>query len=84
MALPSQPVTLTVEQIADLNTKLSTLRHDINNNLLLIMASAELVRYKPETAEQMMTTLLDQPPKITGKMSQFSAEFEQLLGITKS
>ena len=83
MALPPQSVTLTAEQIADLNTKLATLRHDINNNLLLIMASAELVRYKPETAEQMMGTLLDQPPKITEKMSQFSAEFEQLLGITK-
>lgn len=83
MALPQQPVTLTAEQIADLNAKLATLRHDINNNLLLIMASAELVRYKPETAEQMMSTLLDQPPKITEKMSQFSAEFEQLLGIPK-
>jgi hypothetical protein len=83
MVLPPQPVTLTVEQIADLNAKLATLRHDINNTLLLIMASAELVRYKPETAEQMMATLLDQPPKITEKMSQFSLEFEQLLGIAK-
>ena len=84
MALPQQPVTLSVEQIAELNAKLATLRHDINNTLLLIMAAAELVRYKPDTAEQMMGTLLDQPPKITEKMSQFSAEFEQLFGITKS
>jgi hypothetical protein len=83
MVLPQQPVTLTAEQIADLNTKLSTLRHDINNTLLLIMASAELVRYKPDTAEQMMSTLLDQPPKITDKMTQFSKEFEQLFGITR-
>ena len=83
MALPQQPVTLSAEQITDLNAKLATLRHDINNTLLLIMASAELVRYKPDTAEQMMATLLDQPPKITEKMSQFSVEFERLLGIIK-
>jgi hypothetical protein len=84
MALPKQPVTLTPEQVADLNRKLSTLRHDINNNLLLIMASAELVRVKPETTVKMMTTLLEQPTKITDAMSKFSTEFEQALGIKKS
>ena len=84
MALPQQPVTLTVEQIAELNTKLSTLRHDMNNNLLLIMASAELVRFKPEDATKMMDTLLDQPQKITDMMNKFSAEFEQTFGITRS
>lgn len=83
MALPQQSVTLSAAQIADLNAQLATLRHDINNTLLLIMASAELVRYKPDTAEQMMATLLEQPPKITEKMSQFSVQLEQLLGITK-
>jgi hypothetical protein len=84
MALPKQPVTLTPEQIADLSRKLATLRHDINNNLLLIMASAELVRVKPETTEKMMNTLLDQPPKITDAMTRFSNEFEAILGIKKS
>jgi hypothetical protein len=84
MALPKQPVTLTPEQIADLNRKLSTLRHDINNNLLLIMASAELVRVKPETTAKMMDTLLDQPPKITDAMTKFSVEFEHTLGIKRS
>lgn len=84
MALPQQPVTLTVEQIAELNAKLATLRHDINNNLLLIMASAELVRFKPETSAKMMDTLLDQPQKITEMMNKFSAEFEQTFGIKRS
>ena len=84
MALPKQPVTLTIEQVAELNSKLSNLRHDINNNLLLIMASAELARLKPETTAQMMTTLLDQPQKISETMNKFSLVFEQPLGITRS
>src|ERR1043166_2110887 len=33
MKLPGQPVSLTPEQINELNEKLSTVRHDINNNL---------------------------------------------------
>ena len=36
MGLPQQPVTLTVEQIDDLNKKVSTLRHDIRKDLILM------------------------------------------------
>jgi hypothetical protein len=82
MPLPSQPVTLTVEQLAELNRKLSTARHDINNHLSLIVAAAELIRHKPETAERMLTTLVEQPSKIGDILTKFSAEFERVLGIT--
>jgi hypothetical protein len=82
MPLPEQPVSLTVEQIGELNNKLAAMRHDINNHLSLIIASVELIRYKPETAERMMTTLVEQPPRIAASLHKFSAEFEQALGIT--
>ena len=42
MGLPSQPVTLTVEQVSELNRKLSAMRHDINNNLSLVMAAMSM------------------------------------------
>jgi hypothetical protein len=83
MPLPDQPVSLTVEQIAELNVKLSTMRHDINNYLSLIIASVELIRYKPETAERMMSTLVEQPPRIAAALQKYSAEFEKALGITR-
>jgi hypothetical protein len=83
MPLPSQPVTLTVEQLADLNRKLSAARHDINNHLSLIIAASELIRHKPQTAERMMATLVEQPSKIAEILAKFSAEFEQALGITR-
>jgi RNA polymerase sigma factor (sigma-70 family) len=54
MSLPTEPVTLGVEQIGELNRKLADLRHDINNYASLILASAELLRRRPETAERMM------------------------------
>jgi hypothetical protein len=83
MASPTGPVTLTVEQIGELNKKLSTLRHDINGDLALVVASAELVKLNPASAQQRLKLLLDQPDKIRRKMDQFSAELETLLGIVK-
>ena len=83
MPLPNQPVTLTVEQVTELNRKLSNLRHDINNQLSLIMAAVELIHHKPQTAERMMATLTEQPPRIAAVLVKFSGEFEQTLGITR-
>jgi aspartokinase len=83
MGLPSQPVTLTVEQLGELNRQLANMRHDINNNLSLIVAAAELIRHKPAIAERMMATLAEQPGKITTAMNKFSSSFEQTFGITK-
>jgi hypothetical protein len=83
MPLPTNPVTLTVEQIGELNRKLSTMRHDINNQLSLIVAAVELIRHKPQLAERMMNTLVEQPPKIADALTRFSGEFERTLGVTR-
>jgi hypothetical protein len=74
---------LTVEQVADLNTKLSTMRHDINNQLSLVVAAVELIRHKPQMVERMLATLVEQPPKVAEALVKFSAEFERSLGITR-
>ena len=84
MRMPSKPVHMSVEQIQELNLKLSTLRHDINNHLSLIMAAAELIRHKPQMAERMMETLVEQPQKITTAMSKFSSDFETTFGIVRT
>ena len=83
MGLPSQPVTLTVEQLGELNRQLANMRHDINNSLSLVVAAAELIRHKPAVAERMMATLSEQPGKITAAINKFSATFEETFGITR-
>ena len=74
---------LTTDQIDDLNRQLSTMRHDINNHLSLIMAATELIRRKPETMERISGTLIEQPSKISEAMTKFSALFESTFGIKK-
>jgi hypothetical protein len=83
MTLPNQPVTLAVGQIDQLHQQLSTLRHDINNQLSLILAASEVIRRKPEAAERMSATFEELPRKITEAMLTFSAEFEKNFGIKK-
>ena len=83
MGLPTEPVTLSVEQINALNQKLSTMRHDINNHLSLILAAVELTKYKPEMIQRMLEILNLQPPKIATAITTFSQEFEKTFGITR-
>jgi hypothetical protein len=83
MVLPSTPVTLTPEQIEQLNSLLSNVRHDVNNQLSLVVAAAELLRLKPELHERMTKTILDLPSKITDRIKQFSGEWERVMGITR-
>ena len=84
MGMPTQPVTLSIEQIGELNRRLSVLRHDINNQLSLIAAAAEIIRFNPDMAKRMAVTLSEQPPKITEQLGKFSAEFGTMMGITRS
>jgi hypothetical protein len=83
MGLPSQPVTLSVGQIDELNRKLAAMRHDVNNHLSLILAAVELVRFKPDMAQRMMENVAQQPPRINESISKFSSEFEKSFGITR-
>jgi hypothetical protein len=83
MALPSEPVTLTVAQIAELNKKLADLRHSVNNNLSLIIAAVEIMRLKPEASAQMQERLVEKPHKIAETVARFSRDLETALGINR-
>jgi uncharacterized protein YPO0396 len=83
MAVPTAPVTITPEQLTQLNQHLSHMRHEINNQLSLIVAALELVRFKPDVRERLLDTLGQQPPRISAEVAKFSAEFERTFGITR-
>jgi hypothetical protein len=83
MPLPSGPVILSPGEVANLNEKLSKMRHDINNNLALVVAAVELIHCKPQMTEQMLSTLSAQPGKIAECIRTFSNEFETALGMKK-
>ena len=83
MRLPTEPVTLSVEQISELNRKLSDLRHDVNNKLSLIAASVELIRRRPEIAGRLLDSVDQQPKIIAGILTEFSRQMEAALRIER-
>ena len=83
VGVPNVPATVTPEQIKELNQKLSHMRHEVNNQLALVVAALELIRYRPEMRDKMLDTVAQQSPKIMGEIAKFSAEFELLFGITR-
>jgi hypothetical protein len=83
MPVTVQSVHLSAEQIQELNQKLSTMRHDINNALSLMLAATELIRHKPAMAEKMLNTLCEQPGKVTESLAKFSTDFESAFGIKR-
>ena len=81
MAAPTQPLTLDVAQIEELARHFSSFRHDVNGCLSLIVAATELIRYNPDVIKRMAGTLVDQPPRIAGKIQEFVNECERVLGL---
>jgi hypothetical protein len=83
MSLPSEPVTLSAEQVAELKRMLADLRHDINNNVALMLSAVEMMRRRPETFEKMLDSLGRQPHRITEAVVQFSKALESALQSVK-
>jgi hypothetical protein len=80
---PSGPVTLTEEQIMALHRRLRDMRHDVNGRMANIIAAAELMRMRPETAEERMRVLLEQPQKAAECIGHFSRDFEAAFGLNR-
>ncbi len=83
MGVPNTPASLTAAQLAELNNQLAHMRHEINNQLALVVAALELMRFRPEMRDKMLATIGQQPPVIMAEVAKFSAEFEQAFGITR-
>jgi len=76
-------VTLNEEQIKELMGKLSDMRHDVTGRLSNIAAAAELIRARPEKAEERLKILLEQPHLAAECIAKFSREIESMLGVSR-
>ncbi len=77
------PVTLTEEQVFALHRRLRDMRHDVNGRLANIVAAAELIRLHPESMDERIRILLDQPHRASEMIGHFSRDFETTLGLVR-
>jgi len=60
---------------------IKTLRHNVNNSLLLITSAAELIKLKPESAVRYADQILEQQDSIVREFREFGRKMEKNLGI---
>ncbi len=77
------PLNLTDEQVLALHRRLRDMRHDVNGRLANIVAAAELIRLRPESMEDRLRILLDQPHQAADAISHFSRDFETAFGLVR-
>ena len=82
MGLSEAAITLQPEEVAELNRKLSMMRHNVNNQLALVIAALEVIRRKPEMAPRLLDNIGQQPDRIISEIRAFSDEFEKSMSIT--
>lgn len=82
--MPFEPITLSGEQIAELKQKLSDLRHDVNNNVALMLSALEMIRRRPESTEKMLDSFGRQPQRINDTVTRFTKDLENVLRINRS
>jgi len=80
---PSGSVSLSVDQVVALHEKLRTMRHDVNGRLQKILAAAELMRLRPNTAAEWRKMLQEEPHKAAESIAEFSREFEAIFGLKR-
>jgi len=80
---PTGPVSLSENQVLELHEKLRVMRHDVNGRLANIVAAAELMRLRPESAANRLQMLLEQPHKAAESIAEFSRAFEELFGLRR-
>jgi hypothetical protein len=55
----------------------------VNGRLANVVAAAELMRMRPESAAERLKILLEQPHKAAECIAEFSKEFEQVFGLKR-
>ncbi len=60
---------------------MKTMRHNVNNSLLLITSAAELIKLKPEAAGRYADQILEQQDSIVKELREFSEKMEKNMGI---
>ena len=69
------------EEIAQLQTKFSEIKHSINNALAVMMALSEMSQRRPDYAEKLASTVLTKAPQIVTSLQEFTQVLNEKAGV---
>ena len=73
-------ITLSQEEISQLQKKFSEIKHSINNALAVMMALSEMSQRRPDYAEKLASTVLSKAPQIVTSLQEFTQVLNEKAG----
>jgi len=72
--------TVSQEELQQLQSKFSEIKHSINNALAVMMALSEMSQRRPDYAEKLATTVLAKAPQIVSSLQEFTQALSEKAG----
>jgi hypothetical protein len=82
--LPTQPVTLSPEQVTLFHRRLMNFEHDMHERLAPLLELSRIARQDPQQLQTRSAEFAQTPPKISGEMTNFATEFDKTFGIVRA
>ena len=73
-------ITVSREELAELQSKFSEIKHSINNALAVMMALSEMSQRRPDYAEKLASTVLTKAPQIVTSLQEFTQALNDKAG----
>jgi hypothetical protein len=74
-------LTITQEELVELQKKFSEIKHSINNALAVMMALSEMSQRRPDYAEKLASTVLAKAPQIVSGLQEFTQLLNEKAGV---
>ena len=74
-------LTITQEELVELQKKFSEIKHSINNALAVMMALSEMSQRRPDYAEKLATAVLSKAPQIVTSLQEFTQALNEKAGV---
>jgi hypothetical protein len=82
--VPASPVTLSPEQIALLDRRLTNLEQDIQGHLEPLLELSRVARTTPDQLQARVPDLASYAPRISAEIQKFSSDFDVTFGIQRA
>ena len=76
-------VTISREELVQLQQKFSEIKHSINNALAVMMALSEMSQRRPDYAEKLTSTVLTKAPQIVSSLQEFTQALNEKAGAPR-
>ena len=68
------------DELTQLQSKYSEIKHSVNNALAVMMALAEMSQRRPDYAEKLASAVLTKAPQIVSSLQEFTAALNEKAG----